>query len=109
VSRPFDQAPFYDGYLASANTLFVVQMFLMNWAEVRRWQVWPGRYCPPRHRHTLPAAAAAAPTAAAAAAPTAEAGSCWSSAAAAAAASLAAASAAVAAAAAPCIKVQVIL
>ena len=101
MSRPFDQAPFYDGYLASANTLFVVQMFLMNWAEVRRWQVWPGRYCPPRHRHTLPAAAAAAPTA--------EAGSCWSSAAAAAAASLAAASAAVAAAAAPCIKVQVIL
>ena len=31
-------APFYDGYIADANTLFVVQMFLMNWAEVRRWQ-----------------------------------------------------------------------
>ena len=32
------EAPFFDGYVADANTLFVVQMFLMNWAEVRRWQ-----------------------------------------------------------------------
>eukprot|EP00227_Mantoniella_beaufortii_P022018 CAMPEP_0197574700 /NCGR_PEP_ID=MMETSP1326-20131121/345_1 /TAXON_ID=1155430 /ORGANISM="Genus nov. species nov., Strain RCC2288" /LENGTH=249 /DNA_ID=CAMNT_0043137331 /DNA_START=404 /DNA_END=1153 /DNA_ORIENTATION=+ len=32
------EAPFYDGYIADNNTLFVVQMFLMNWAEVRRWQ-----------------------------------------------------------------------
>lgn len=32
------EAPFYDGYIADSNTLFVVQMFLMNWAEVRRWQ-----------------------------------------------------------------------
>ena len=31
-------APFFDGYIADANTLFVVQMFMMNWAEVRRWQ-----------------------------------------------------------------------
>ena len=32
------EAPFYDGYIADTNTLFVVQMFMMNWAEVRRWQ-----------------------------------------------------------------------
>jgi|TARA_B100000767_G_scaffold266167_1_gene283176 hypothetical protein len=32
------EAPFFDGYVADANTLFVVQMFMMNWAEVRRWQ-----------------------------------------------------------------------
>jgi hypothetical protein len=32
------EAPFFDGYIADANTLFVVQMFMMNWAEVRRWQ-----------------------------------------------------------------------
>jgi hypothetical protein len=31
-------APLWDGYMASPNTLFVVQMFMMNWAEVRRWQ-----------------------------------------------------------------------
>ena len=32
------EAPFYDGYIADSNTLFVVKMFFMNWAEVRRWQ-----------------------------------------------------------------------
>ena len=32
------EAPLWDGYMASPNTLFVVQMFMMNWAEVRRWQ-----------------------------------------------------------------------
>lgn len=32
------EAPFFDGYITDANTLFVVQMFFMNWAEVRRWQ-----------------------------------------------------------------------
>jgi len=31
-------APFYNGYFADALTLFTVQMFLMNWAELRRWQ-----------------------------------------------------------------------
>lgn len=32
------EAQVWDGYPASANALFVVQMFLMNWAEVLRWQ-----------------------------------------------------------------------
>ena len=31
-------APFYNGYFASSTTLFTVQMFMMNWAEIRRWQ-----------------------------------------------------------------------
>lgn len=31
-------APFYKGYFTDATTLFVVQMFMMNWAELRRWQ-----------------------------------------------------------------------
>jgi|Transcript_6135 hypothetical protein len=31
-------APFYNGYFASATTIFTVQMFMMNWAEIRRWQ-----------------------------------------------------------------------
>lgn len=32
------EAPLWDGYVASPNTLFVVQMLFMNWAEVLRWQ-----------------------------------------------------------------------
>lgn len=32
------EAPFYKGYLADSTTLFATQMFLMNWAEIRRWQ-----------------------------------------------------------------------
>ena len=32
------EAPFYKDYLADSTTLFATQMFLMNWAEVRRWQ-----------------------------------------------------------------------
>lgn len=32
------EAPLWDGYVADANTLFVVQMFMMNFAEVLRWQ-----------------------------------------------------------------------
>ena len=32
------EAPLWDGYAASPNALFVVQMLLMNWAEVLRWQ-----------------------------------------------------------------------
>ena len=31
-------APFDKGYVADATALFTVQMFMMNWAEVRRWQ-----------------------------------------------------------------------
>jgi hypothetical protein len=32
------EAPSYDGYFTDATTLFWVQMLMMNWAEVRRWQ-----------------------------------------------------------------------
>lgn len=32
------EAPFYEGYVADSTTLFATQMFLMNWAELRRWQ-----------------------------------------------------------------------
>ncbi len=32
------EAPLYDGYFTDATTLFWVQMLMMNWAEVRRWQ-----------------------------------------------------------------------
>lgn len=32
------EAPFYTGYFADTTTLFITQMILMNWAEVRRWQ-----------------------------------------------------------------------
>jgi hypothetical protein len=32
------EAPKYDGYFTDATTLFWVQMLMMNWAEVRRWQ-----------------------------------------------------------------------
>jgi hypothetical protein len=28
------EAPLWDGYVADTNTLFVVQMFMMNWSEV---------------------------------------------------------------------------
>ena len=31
-------APLYDGYFTDATSLFWVQMLMMNWAEVRRWQ-----------------------------------------------------------------------
>ena len=31
-------APLWDGYLAPASTLAAVQIFMMNWAEVLRWQ-----------------------------------------------------------------------